>query len=126
MTDSINRLRWLNRCFPRPADLWPGQPDRTLPGSTVPAGPAHDPAAADGSTTVDGFLTVPEVAAVLGISEKTVRRRLRAGLLRKAALGGRIVRVPAAELVRLADTAIPQDGANTINDVVQCYDSIPK
>ena len=39
---------------------------------------------------------------LLGVSQKTVNRRLRAGLLRKAPLGGRIVRITAAEFARFA------------------------
>ena len=47
------------------------------------------------------FLTIAEVAALLGVSTKTVRRRLRDGSLRKAPLGGRAVRIPASELDRM-------------------------
>jgi excisionase family DNA binding protein len=47
------------------------------------------------------FLTVPEVAEILGVSEKTVRRRIADGGLRKAPFGGRIIRIAAAELRRL-------------------------
>lgn len=48
------------------------------------------------------FLTIDEVAALLCVSTRTVRRRLESGALRRAPLGGRIVRIPAAELNRLA------------------------
>jgi excisionase family DNA binding protein len=129
MTSTLDRLRLLNHFVRRPADLWPGPPDGTMPASAAPAGSARelsDSPAADGPVIAGRFLSVPEVAAILGVSEKTVRRRLRTGLLRKAALGGRIVRVPAAELVRLAGTAIPQAETNTISEVAECYDGIPQ
>ena len=47
------------------------------------------------------FLTVRAVAALLRCSEKTVRRRLKDGRLRAVPLGGRLVRIAAAELARL-------------------------
>jgi excisionase family DNA binding protein len=47
------------------------------------------------------FLTVDEMAAYLGVCPKTIRRRLRDGSIRKAALGGRLIRIPASELDRI-------------------------
>ena len=47
------------------------------------------------------LLTVPEVAAWLRTSEKTVRRRIKSGLIRVAPTGGRLVRISSDELRRL-------------------------
>ncbi|HQT75561.1 MAG TPA: helix-turn-helix domain-containing protein [Rhodopila sp.] len=47
------------------------------------------------------LLTLQEVAQRLNMSEKSVQRRIKAGLIRKAPLGGRLVRVSAEELQRL-------------------------
>lgn len=47
------------------------------------------------------FLTIDEVASILGVSTKTVRRRLADGSLHKAPLGGRAVRISASEIDRL-------------------------
>lgn len=51
---------------------------------------------------IPAFLTIDEVATLLGVSTRTVRRRLKGGTLRRAPLGGRVVRIPASELNRLA------------------------
>ena len=48
------------------------------------------------------LLTVAEVAARLNISEKSVRRRIKDGTIRKVQLGGRLVRIASDELIRLA------------------------
>ena len=47
------------------------------------------------------FLTIDELAANLGVSTRTIRRRLADGSLCKAPLGGRSVRIPLRELHRL-------------------------
>jgi excisionase family DNA binding protein len=47
------------------------------------------------------FFTVDEMAALLGVSHKTIYRRLEDGLIRRAPLGGRLIRIPASELDRL-------------------------
>ena len=47
------------------------------------------------------LLTIAEVAAALRMSEKSVRRRIKNGLIRKASLGGRMVRISPDELQRL-------------------------
>jgi excisionase family DNA binding protein len=47
------------------------------------------------------FLTIDELAANLGVSTRTIRRRLADGSLCKAPLGGRSVRIPLRELPRL-------------------------
>lgn len=56
------------------------------------------------------FLTVDEMAALLGVSTKTIRRRVADGSLARAPMGGRAVRIPATELDRLRGIA-PLDGA---------------
>ena len=48
------------------------------------------------------LLTIAEVAAALRMSEKSVRRRIKAGLIRTAPTGGRLVRISSDELRRLA------------------------
>ena len=47
------------------------------------------------------FLTIDELAECLGVSTRTIRRRLADGSLRKAPLGGRSIRIPLRELHRL-------------------------
>jgi excisionase family DNA binding protein len=49
-----------------------------------------------------GLLTIGEVAAALRVSQKTVQRRIKDGSIRKVVMGGRSVRIPSDELVRLA------------------------
>jgi excisionase family DNA binding protein len=46
--------------------------------------------------------TIGEVAAKLRMSEKSVRRRIKAGVIRTAPTGGRLVRISSDELLRLA------------------------
>jgi excisionase family DNA binding protein len=48
------------------------------------------------------LLTIGEVAAKLRMSEKSVQRRIKAGVIRTAPTGGRLVRISSAELLRLA------------------------
>ena len=48
------------------------------------------------------FHTVEAVARTLGVSAKTIARRIREGVIRKAPMGGRLVRISSAELQRLA------------------------
>jgi excisionase family DNA binding protein len=45
--------------------------------------------------------TVEEAAAVLRVSSKTVRRRIKTGEIRLLPIGGRLVRISAAELHRI-------------------------
>ena len=61
-----------------------------------------------GAVQASRFLTVEEMAALLGVSVRTVRRRLQDGSLRRAPLGGRAVRIPATELGRL-EGILPQE-----------------
>jgi excisionase family DNA binding protein len=59
------------------------------------------------------LLTIAEVAVALRMSEKSVRRRIKAGVIRTAPSGGRLVRISSDELLRLiAGTPLeeaPQD-----------------
>jgi excisionase family DNA binding protein len=48
------------------------------------------------------LLTIDEVATRLNISTRSVRRRIKTGLIRKASLGGRMVRISFDEVQRLA------------------------
>lgn len=47
------------------------------------------------------FYTIGEIAKILRIDARTIRRRLGKGLIRKAPMSGRVVRIPATEVVRL-------------------------
>lgn len=47
------------------------------------------------------LLTLHEVAELLGMSTRTIRRRVASGLIRKAELGGRMVRIPHTEVLRV-------------------------
>jgi excisionase family DNA binding protein len=47
-------------------------------------------------------LTIAEVAAALRMSEKSVRRRIKDGVIRTTPTGGRLVRISSDELRRLA------------------------
>jgi excisionase family DNA binding protein len=51
------------------------------------------------------LLTIAEVAAELRMSQKSVRRRIKHGVIRKAPTGGRLVRISSEELRRLGATA---------------------
>jgi excisionase family DNA binding protein len=55
------------------------------------------------------LLTLQEVAAALGISVKSVQRRIKAGVIRKAPIGGRLVRISADELRRLTTNSLVSD-----------------
>lgn len=48
------------------------------------------------------FLTIAEVAQLLRMSERTVRRRIKDGTLRKASVHGRLVRISLDELRRFS------------------------
>lgn len=62
------------------------------------------------------FFTVPEFAEILGVSTKTVRRRLTIGTIQRAPLGGRVVRIPASELSRLAGVSPERSSAEDTSD----------
>ena len=63
------------------------------------------------------FLTIDEAAALMGVSTRTIRRRLKDGSLRKALLGGRAVRIPASELNRLCGI-LPQEETESETHIV--------
>jgi excisionase family DNA binding protein len=46
--------------------------------------------------------TIREVADHLGVSPRTIQRRLRGGFVGKVPLGGRLVRIPLSEVQRLS------------------------
>jgi excisionase family DNA binding protein len=48
------------------------------------------------------LLTIGEVAAALRMCEKSIRRRIKSGVIRTAPTGGRLVRISSEELRRLA------------------------
>src|SRR6185437_14813929 len=48
------------------------------------------------------LLTVPEVVVSLRMSEKSIQRRIKAGVIRTVPTGGRLVRISSDELRRLA------------------------
>jgi excisionase family DNA binding protein len=52
------------------------------------------------------FHTIDEVARTLGVSCKTIGRRIRDGVIHKAPMGGRLVRISSSELQRLAAGAL--------------------
>jgi excisionase family DNA binding protein len=52
--------------------------------------------------TACGTYTRAQVAAVLGVSVRTVERRIAAGQLPVVGLGGRVVRLPAPVIDRIA------------------------
>jgi excisionase family DNA binding protein len=60
------------------------------------------------SHPVPVLLTIGEVAAALRMSEKSIRRRIRDGVIRTAPTGGRLVRISSGELHRLAAGEPPE------------------
>lgn len=70
----------------------------------------HRPSPSSQTETADqrsdvAMLTTAEVAVALRMSEKSVRRRIKAGAIRKAPIGGRLVRISSEELRRLGAAA---------------------
>jgi hypothetical protein len=62
---------------------------------------------------VPAFYTVAEAALLLRVCTKTIRRRIKTLDIRKASLGGRVVRIAAQEMARLAageDWSAPPEG----------------
>lgn len=49
------------------------------------------------------LLTIAEVAVELRMSQKSVRRRIKKGVIRKAPIGGRLVRISSEELRRFTN-----------------------
>ena len=65
--------------------------------------PVTNPDTGAGTTPPEpAFLTIAEVARLLRMSERTVRRRIKDGTLRKASVQGRLVRISLDELRRLS------------------------
>jgi excisionase family DNA binding protein len=64
------------------------------------------------------LLTIDEIAAHLNISTRSVRRRIKNGLIRKASLGGRTVRISPDELQRLI-AGTPFEEASQYPDIPQ-------
>ena len=56
-----------------------------------------------------GLLTIGEVVARLRMSEKSVRRRIKDGVIRVAPTGGRLVRISSNELLRLTAGGPPPE-----------------
>jgi excisionase family DNA binding protein len=85
---------------PTPPDAasQPGEPTAFLTESEMASRPS-DPV----------LLTLDEVAAALGMSKKSVQRRIKSGLIRKAPIGGRLVRISADELRRLTASSLVSD-----------------
>lgn len=75
--------------------------------STAHLGAEHSPAPLQPATSTQHsepvLLTIGEVAAALRMNEKSVRRRIKSGVIRKAPTGGRLVRISSEELRRLID-----------------------
>jgi excisionase family DNA binding protein len=55
------------------------------------------------------LLTIAEVAGRLRMSEKSVRRRIKDGVIRVAPTGGRLVRISSNELLRLMAGEPPEE-----------------
>ena len=61
--------------------------------------------------TAPSLFTIGEVAAWLRVDERTVRRRIKDGSIRKVPLGGRAVRISSEEMARLT-------GDDRLNEVI--------
>ena len=57
--------------------------------------------------TASSFFTIGEVATWLRVDERTVRRRIKDGSIRKVPLGGRAVRISSEEMQRLTGVGPP-------------------
>jgi excisionase family DNA binding protein len=80
---------------------------------------AFDPPGA-GTAAPLSFHAVEDVARTLGVSPRTIHRRIRDGVIRKVAMGGRLVRISSAELRRLAADA-PFRSAGLTDEVSMSY-----
>jgi excisionase family DNA binding protein len=88
-----------------PVDLPPFSDLRNLP-MPPPVPGSEDPFALVGTGKPDQpltpvLLTIDEVAARLRMSAKSVRRRIKDGVIRAAPTGGRLVRISSDEVLRL-------------------------
>jgi excisionase family DNA binding protein len=86
------------------SDFMPVSDLRDLP--TRYAMPGGDFLYAPGATdepdqSAPALLTIGEVAARLRMSEKSIRRRIKDGVIRVAPTGGRLVRISSDEVFRL-------------------------
>ena len=99
MIDTLNPFRLLDLTTPR-ARAHSGRAGETVEATDLTAD--ADAPAAEGPPV---FHTVAVVARTLGISTRTVGRRIREGVIRKVPMGGRLVRISSAELQRLAADA---------------------
>jgi excisionase family DNA binding protein len=90
-----------------PSDAWCLQTyARPRTAAPLVAPPAVPPRASAAT-----FHTVTAVAELLGVSRRTIDRRIREGLIRTVPMGGRLVRISSDELERLAaGTALPRPG----------------
>jgi excisionase family DNA binding protein len=79
-----------------------------LPAWIRERGPTFDaPIGADeGSAEPSSVFTIEEFAAILRVSPRTVRRRIKAGLIGRIP-GGRAVRIPRSERERLLTASCP-------------------
>lgn len=82
----------------------PSEPStRRLPvdSAATPLEPALDTAGNTGQPELE-LLTLAEVARMLRVSERTVRRRIKDGSLRKLTMQGRLVRISLDDLRRIS------------------------
>ncbi len=68
-----------------------------------------DPPTDERQPALEPLLTIAEVARHYRISERTVRRRIKDGTIRKALSQGRLVRISGEELRRLSGVSIMSD-----------------
>lgn len=57
------------------------------------------------STEIDGFLTVPEAAGVIGVTDSLVRRWVRDGRLPHKKIGEKVRVIPAQAVEKMRKTA---------------------
>jgi excisionase family DNA binding protein len=79
-----------------------------------PPVPVRDPYALVGTDDPNQLpapvlLTITEIAARLRMSEKSIRRRIKEGVIRAAPTGGRLVRISSNELLRLMAGDPPEE-----------------
>jgi excisionase family DNA binding protein len=100
MTDTFDPARLLNHTMARAPTVAAGPAATVAVLSQAGAALAPPPPLAPLL-----FHTVEEVARTLGVSRKTVDRRIRDGVIGTVPMGGRLVRISSAELQRLAAAA---------------------
>ena len=93
---------------PEPLDLrdlrQAGAPLGSVPPSSLASEPYSKLSTPGGGERLTGesFYTIPEVAAYFRVSSRTVRRWVKANILRRIEVTGRLVRIPGEEVIRLA------------------------